>query len=130
MMGVPAELIPEAWDVMRKPLARSIRHARGTLTMPDLWRRLRRRDAQLWVTDNGSVVVTQIEVHRGFKSLRLLTGAGVLADHDAIAHTLEQYAAAHGCCRMDAAGRRGWARVARGLGWRVAAVEITREVRQ
>lgn len=135
VIGVPAELVPAAWESALAHLERALVHTHECFEAEDVLEALLRRDMQLWVSlagDNGAeieaAVVTEIVRYPRRKACRVfLVGGRRLRDWlRPMNALLESFARAHGCDFMEGGARRGWARAA---GYREIGVVLAKSLR-
>jgi hypothetical protein len=143
MHGVPAEIVPLVWPIVRKMLLSAIDHAESDLSESTVYRDLLARNSQLWLACVYEVLrwkkpvgwpvaagVTQILVRdkRKVCQLFLIGGKGLAAFMD-FEDVLTEWARFHNCTELEGNdGRNGaWLRVLKRRGWR-ASYTVIRKV--
>lgn len=122
LVQIPHDRILDVWPLIEDRVRRGVRNTRGRYTVEALRRKLLDRDWQLWLVwrPDGAgragavlaVVVT--ELYRELSgqkvaSVRFTIGEN-RADWIELVATLEGWAAAQGCHKLEAWARKGWAR--------------------
>lgn len=97
-----------------------------THSKADVWRKIKRKKAQLWPKPDAAII-TEIEVHpKGWKELRWWLAGGDLGQLCASVPAIEQFARDRRCKRAAIIGREGWLRVLPGYSKR--AVIMTKDL--
>lgn len=91
------------------------------------------RSAQLWLIDDQAQVVgagiTEIyDTPKGMTCGVPILAATEFAVLEALFDTVEQWARAEGCVRLEGFGRQGWVRALKTAGWRPIATVIEKDI--
>jgi len=88
---------------------------------------IQRGHAQLWETDNATVV-TQVSDYGDFLSLNVWLAGGRLDSVLGLLEAAEDFARDNGCSRIEVTGRRGWKRVLEDHGFAEESVTLTKDL--
>lgn len=82
---------------------------------------------QLWAAEKGCVV-TEIIVYPNKKVLHIFLAGGKLEQITDMQSDVEKWAKAQGCIEMSLAGRLGWKKALKSLGWEEKSVILQKEI--
>lgn len=88
---------------------------------------IERGHAQLWETDNATVV-TQVSDYGVFRCLNVWLAGGRLEEIIGLLDSAERFAKAHGCTKIEVNGRRGWKRALRDHGFKEESVILSKDI--
>lgn len=130
LAGVPSQEVSGQWPILLPWIERAVAYSRGRMTAGDVCAAATNADMQIWVARDGdeiaAVGITEIiNYPTGLREVAVSVGGRDMAEWVPFLDVIEQWARAHGCCRVDIRGREGWERVLapRGYGKRYVVLE-------
>ena len=109
-------------------LAEALERAGGTHTVEDVRAQLDRGEAQLWETEDATIV-SEILRYPRVREVRLWLAAGELEAVLGLARAVVKWAKDEmGCERATVYGRKGWQKYAEREGWTPSMVLYSREI--
>ena len=121
----------EYWEVAEERLEEALHYVPNNVTLDEIIDNLADRRMQLWDIDNGNATaLTYFHTSNHEKMLTIVTLTG---DHmqrwfSSFMDRMEEYARGEGCSRIEAAGRKGWEKVAKPYGWEYACTVVYKEL--
>ena len=82
---------------------------------------------QLWAAEKGCIV-TEIIVYPNKKVLHFFLGGGKLEQITDMESDIMKWAKSQGCNEMSVAGRRGWKKALKNLGWEEKIIILHKEI--
>lgn len=114
-------------------VARAVEEGALISTVADYKAKCLSRDAQLWMIVEGNRAVgcgvTEVyDTPKGLTCAVPVLAADDFAFLEALFETLEAWARAEGCVRLEGYGRFGWVRALKAAGWRPIAAVIEKDI--
>lgn len=132
----PAELTDKVLPLVRDFVTSALEYAHRETDIDSLWKQMILQRVQLWVvydkkTKKAIGAATTLLQHYDLcYGLRIVTLAGndFSLWKEPMLDRLSQFAKLHGATRIEASGRRGWARVLQPMGFEPAYVTFIKEL--
>lgn len=133
LLPVPSPEVGAKWH-LAEPWVRSAVNEGALSTTAEDWKAsCLARKAQLWLICAPEIVgcgITEIyETAKGLTCGVPILAAADFADLEALFDTVESWARAEGCVRLEGFGRQGWVRALKTVGWRPIATVIEKDLR-
>lgn len=109
-----AKLAP---DQFRQRLAKALKVGGNGYGPEDIAQAVKEGRMQAW-TRNDSLVVTEVIMRPKVNAINIVLAAGVMEDVLALQEDMMAFGREHGCTVMRMEGRKGWAKVLPGEGWK------------
>lgn len=130
------DLAVKVLPLMQEYIIAALEYAHRETNVEALAKRMLNNEIQLWaVYDKGQkcaigAATTILQRYDQCHALRIITLSGkqFSAWKQPLLNRLEQFAAEHGATRVEASGRRGWAKVLQPLGFEPAYVTYVKEL--
>lgn len=124
LFGVPSSDIDLYWVHAEPLLAKTLEYCDGRYETIDIYKFLKDRDMQLWVSYNDDkkmavACVTEIIQYPRKKVMNIVFLAGIESEtwlH--CCENLKAFALSHGCQSVYGYGRKGWEKVSKPLGFK------------
>ncbi|WP_207483121.1 hypothetical protein [Arenibaculum pallidiluteum] len=97
------------WERCGPWLAAALEHAGGTHALDDVCARVLAGRAQFWPAPDAALV-TEIVAYDRLRACRVWLGGGALERLRDMVRSVEAWATAQGCARVEILGRPGWER--------------------
>lgn len=130
---VPAPEVGAKWHLAETWVRRAVEEG-ARIETPESYRdRCLDRSAQLWLLKDGEHVVgcgiTEIyDTAKGLTCGIPILSAEEFSVLEALFETVEAWARAEGCARLEGFGRPGWVRALKPAGWRPVATVIEKDI--
>lgn len=95
----------------------ALRYSGGTHTYSDVYEAVKCGKMQLWPASK-SCLVTEITQYPRKKVLHVFLAGGDLIEIKSMQDSVEAWGKAHGCASMTMAGRKGWLKRIKDIGWK------------
>jgi hypothetical protein len=121
---VPVGYIDSCWDRVEPHMEKAAEYTFGRYTVDDIYDSVKEHDYQLWVAFDGDTilgaVVTQIMTYPRLKALNMIFCGGEDLEKwkTPMLELLQRFGADKSCDCIESTGRRGWAKVFAGDGYK------------
>ena len=125
--GVPAPQVDLIWDQAKQEFER-IKPVGDTVSLESIYEDLMERRAQLWCVPDTAYFVTRIITYPTCKAVRTVLVAGEKLDEwmEEYDRLVTEFGTYHGCDRHECAGRMGWVKKLKRLGFGDPFVTLTK----
>ncbi len=125
----------EYWDNVKDDIAEALAGDSGRLTVDDLYRMIKNKDAQLWAIHDGNihaVMTTEIIKYPQLTAVRIITVTGNDSERwlDLLIDTISMWGAENGATVVEFVGRKGWERVLTKRGFGETQIFMTRPIKR
>ena len=117
----------DQWAFARPYLEAALEYSGGTHTIDDVRAAIDRRD-MLLITGRNCAMVYEVLSYPQMKILHGFLCGGDLEELKSFDPYLQEMAKTLGCAKVTIAGRQGWVRALRGLGYAHSCTVISKEV--
>lgn len=118
LFGVLSSHIDDIWGSVKGLVSAGLEYSDGKYTVEDVYKSLKSRDMQLWVSFNEAIEaigITQINIYPNKKVCVIFLVAGSYMDNWLhFSESIKAWAKERGCQSLECYGRPGWEKV---LGW-------------
>lgn len=114
-------------DQLREWIQSALDYSGGTHTVDDVVDNVLTGRMQLWPAERGCAV-TEIVVYPQKKVLHVFLAAGEMDQLFDMIESAAEWARGQGCTAMTLAGRLGWQRAMKPLGWEPKMIVMEREI--
>jgi hypothetical protein len=108
-------------------IADALKYSGGTHTPVDVAESILKGKMQLWPGEEACAV-TEIVVYPNKKVLHVFLAAGKMENIVDMQKSAEEWGKAQGCTAMTIAGRKGWSRVLKDVGYEEKFVTLAKEL--
>lgn len=128
--AVPADRVTLYWPHVESHIASAIADYGHSWSIKDVFDDLMSSQMQLWVVWSGKLINGVICTHiyesgRGKTCAMPVVASSRMADVFGEAlRVIEEFAKANGCKRLQGAGRKGWERALKPLGWTAITTQV------
>ena len=116
--GVPSSHIDDVWDSVKQLVFDGLEYSDGKYTVDDVYKSLKSRNMQLWVSINEGIEaigITEINIYPNKKVCQIFLVSGRNMDNWLhFSKVIEAWAKERGCQSLECFGRPGWGKV---IGW-------------
>jgi hypothetical protein len=120
-------LPPSEWERCKGWIADALPYADHSHTLDDIEAML--IQGRLWLyAGHRSAMVLEVVENPQWKALHVFLGGGDLEEIKAMLPRLDKVARELGCKKVGMTGRPGWARALQGLGYRMLAAVVEKEL--
>lgn len=127
MNAVAEDLLTQELKRCLPWIADALGYSGGTHTPTDVVESILKGHMQLWPGEQACAV-TEIVVYPNKKVLHVFLAAGDMENIVDMQRSAEKWGKAQGCTAMTIAGRKGWARVLKGVGYEEKFVTLAKEL--
>ena len=127
MIEPPAIVTKVEWDRCLGWLEAALEYAEGTHNANDVLDLIQNNNATFWPLEK-SVIVTEFVQWPRFKQLHYWLVGGDLQELLSVEPGITEWGRSQGCTRFSAAGRMGWARVMKPLGYQPLCITVFKDI--
>jgi len=129
LVPVPASRLKQMWPYLSEWVDRARRENHAPVSLDAIKAKIAARDMQLWGVrvDGATVGAVVTEVYGSTCAMPYVAGRN-LSEWLHLLSTVEAWAKANGCTRLEGNGRVGWERALKRQGWKVVQVTIAKEL--
>ena len=122
----------EYWPLVKDDVNKALD---GTLTVDDIYQKLLKHEAQLWVVHDGeikAIIVSEIVDYPQIRTIRALamTGKDLEQWLDMMIETISKWGIENGAHIIEAGGRMGWKKVLEKRGFKNPKIYMTLDIQE